>query len=104
MNYIAKVLGFYTPICEMISWDSLLCAFTSSLYMNLNHLSTLLTAFGMSSVFGGWMLLDGKLCCQQNDGWVYKSLLNAIIFFLALLRYNWHTTLYKVQGVPKVPL
>ena len=59
----AKVLGFCTPICEMISWDSLLCAFASCL---LNHLGTLLTTFGMSSVFGDWMLLDSKLCYQQN--------------------------------------
>jgi len=50
----AKVLGFCTPICEMISWDSLLCAFASCL---LNHLGTLLTTFGMSSVFRDWVLL-----------------------------------------------
>ena len=38
----------------MISWDSLLYAFASCL---LNHLGTLLTTFGMSSVFGDWVLL-----------------------------------------------
>lgn len=48
----AKALGYYTPIFEMISWYSLLCDFTIRLYVNLNHLSTFLTAFGMSPVFG----------------------------------------------------
>ena len=48
----AKILGYeYTAmIYGTVSWDSLLCALPRR---KLNHLSTLLAAFRMSSVFGG---------------------------------------------------
>ena len=82
----AKVLGDTPMSYEIISWDSFLCAFTSSLSMNLNpsqHLPGCLwdvfCVWRAVNVAGLQSLLSAKWCGGC------KSLLNIIIKWLLVL-------------------